>query len=376
MAIALSFFANGYGLSILYGVINLRICFLAMLVNMCANTNNTNYLGAFMKKIALFFKGIKQAFVDSWFAILVLALTCFVGVIGVGFCYRTVAFYIRQPDSVDYFENQSVVSYYFKGDKINLKNEITLDGYVGRKASTQFVFAGKTFDLTLLDNDSYNEKKLDFASIEMQIVINEDVDVNVGDNLTITGKQFRVVGKTTRDSYTNAKFFDQVKGDAKFYFEKQLSRADMTKLEKAVDEKLNRDTNWTGEMSAQAYLFVALGVIVMIIISVNVLRLFNLYVRKNSKRYSLYRMMGMSSSRLACTKLGEMIILLILSLPLALIIDGFALRPLSTLVGITFMYDFFDLFMVSICVILPFVLVLAANLILQAIVTARKKRGK
>lgn len=329
-----------------------------------------------MKKIALFFKGIKQAFVDSWFAILILGLTCFVGVIGVGFCYRTVAFYIRQPDSIDNFENQSVISYYFKGDNINLNSEINLDGYVGKRVKIQFVFGNDSFDLALLDKDSYNEKLLDFNSNEAQIVANEMVAVNIGDSITIAGKKFKVVGKTTRDSYTNANLFDKVNGEARFYFEEQLSRAEMTKLEKAVGAKLNRDSNWVGELSAQAYLFIVLGVIVMIIISVNVLRLFNLYVRKNNKRYNLYKMVGMSSPRLALTKFGEMLILLILSLPIALIIDGLALRPLTTLVGITFMYNIFDLFMVSICVVLPFVLVLATNLIIQAIATARKKRGK
>ena len=148
-----------------------------------------------MKKIALFFKGIKQAFVDSWFAILILGLTCFVGVIGVGFCYRTVAFYIRQPDSIDNFENQSVISYYFKGDNINLNSEINLDGYVGKRVKIQFVFGNDSFDLALLDKDSYNEKLLDFNSNEAQIVANEMVAVNMEIASRLLAKNLKLLAR-------------------------------------------------------------------------------------------------------------------------------------------------------------------------------------
>lgn len=327
-----------------------------------------------MKKIAMFFKGLKQV-KDSWFAVLILLFTCFVGTISVGFCYRTAVFYIRQPESNYTYAGSKAIAYDFANGIANVDADMDLPGYLGVIAGAQFQHGKEAHDLTLLCEDIYAEEVLDFAATEPCIVVNERVEASVGDIVKVGKINMKVVGKTPRSSYTNIRNFDKISGHVTYYFDKQLTRSQMTALEKATGAKLNRDLNWQGKLSAQNYMFIALGVAVMALISVNVARLCNLYQRKNAMRYRLYSMVGMSEARLTLTKLGEMAILLLLCLPLPLLIDGLALRPLSMLLGITYMYDAFDVFVVSACVFVPFILVVAAQLAWQAARKIKWKRG-
>lgn len=331
-----------------------------------------------MKKIVLFFNGTKQAFKDSWFTILMLLLTCFVGIFGVGFCYRTAVFYVRQPELNHYYNGEKVFAYYFNDDNLTLNNLSQFD-YLGIEGRTEFILNGEKCQVKLYTNDTYGEGLMDFAEDNRVVVLNENINLAIGDKVTIAGNDLTVAGKTAYNSYASVKSFDKISGDVLIYFASQLNRKEMSALEKAVGSKLNRDSKWHGKLTLQQYLFVALGIAVMFLISINIFRLFNLYSRKNVGRYKLYRMLGISKSRLNVIMFFEIFILLMLSLPISLLIDAFVFRPLTNFVGVTFMYDIIDILTICACVIVPFVLTCAIQMFANCFSTAngnRSKRGK
>lgn len=331
-----------------------------------------------MKKFVLFIKGIKHALKDSWFAVLILLFTCCIGIIGAGFCYRTALFYVRQPEMISYPQNELKITYTAKGDALRIGEQIDFDGYFGMCLQTTFNINGEEKDLSIFSLDMYEEGKIDFNSAKSQIVLSDDIAIDVGQKITIAGNDLVVVGKTQGMSYASVAGFTNKAGEIMLFFDKQLSKGDISQLENIIGAKFYRDNNWQGTLGTQEKLFIVLGVVIITMICINVFRLLFIYKQKNAKRYRLYAMLGYSKSRLNFTFFGELFLIILLCMPLPLLIDVFALRPLTTFVGITFMYDILDVLAISACVLIPFALVVILQIVCQNVVTANgnlKKRG-
>lgn len=332
-----------------------------------------------MRQIVLFFNGVKQSFKKSWFAILILMITCIIGVIGVGFCYRTAVFNMRQPDQKSNYDGQDVYSYVFDKEKLDISKIKEIPNCLGMNAIISLKIGDTSEEICVFTKDVYLENLIDFNSSNGQIVVNENISLNKGDFVEVNGKKMLVVGKTQKTSYVNANAMQEIVGRATFYFKNQLSKGQMTKLEKNVGAKLLRDSNWNGVFTTKEVVFVVLAVIIALLVAINIFRLFNLYRRLNGSRYKLYRMMGMSNTKVNSIVFCELFLIFILSLPIALLIDGFALRPLSTLIQVTYMYDFLDIFVISACVLIPFVFVFLIQVLTEKFKTAngnKKVRGQ
>ena len=320
-----------------------------------------------MKGIILFGKGLGRAIKDSWFALIVLFITCIVGIVGVNFCYRTAMFEVRQPESLDIYNGTEMFVYRFsswQGDDVEFAQDwqtvlnVNDDKVVGLIGESSFKHNRMVVSYNMYCEDYCKESKLteeDFASSAPKIVLNENVLVEIGGSILIDNVSYEVVGKTDNISYVPFGVSESSNGILAVYTSEQLTRSEMSRLEKAVDAKLNRDFNWSGKFGPDRIVFLILGVIILILSAINIHKVFGLYIKKNNGRYSLYGMLGMTKLRTCGTILTEGTIFLSVNLSIGLLIDAFIFRPLFKIIGVSFMYDFSDIAITFFMVLLPFV---------------------
>lgn len=326
-----------------------------------------------MKKIILFGKGMCRAVMDSWASILLLFFTCIIGVVGVGFCYRTAVFQIRQPESIDYFGAKECYVYIYKGNNLSIDMaKIQEYAIVNITGETQAKYKSNIFNCSVLSSST--EDKLDFADKAHNIVVNAELGIAIGDKVSIEGIEYNVIATTEGNSYISVQSIDKYSGVLRLFREEQFTRAEMSATEKAIGAKLQRDWNTNYKLTSMNYMFIALAILILLIISINTYRLFALYVRNNERRYKLYRRLGMTKRKNTIYILLEGVLILAGSLIVALLIDGLWMRPISTIIGIEYLYDIIDIVVISLCVLIPFVLVMTLQAF-HANKLSRKLRG-
>ena len=324
-----------------------------------------------MKEILLFGKGLIRAIKDSWFALMVLLITCIVGVVGVNFCYRTVMFPVRQPEiiadyqGVDCFSYFAAESYsqntmklaYFKGDLHSLMS-IAEEKFVGVEGRGTFTHNGEELPFNVFTED-YNKENLltkdDFKESSLKIVLNKYIQAEIGGVFLLEGVSYEVVGKTENATYIPYGNSAGFTGYLWVYTNEQLTRGEMSKFENAIGKTFNRDESWGDKLSVDKITFIILGLIILLVTSINVLKVFRIYIDKNTRRYTIYGMLGMNKLRSSLTILSEGSLFLSVNLTLGLIIDAFIFRPLTKILGISFMYDFTDISITLFMILIPFV---------------------
>lgn len=321
-----------------------------------------------MKGIILFGKGLGRAIKDSWVALIVLLITSIAGIAGVNFCYRMAFFEIRQPENSSEYNNTFYTAYHFNGNVIGDMGEILEVGgnkLVGIIGAGNFMFNDDVVHHEVFSEDYYKEgylTSLDFQNGVAKVVINDDIVADVGSLISINNISYEVAGKTDKTTYMPLVDNACLAGGMIVFTHEQLTRGEMSECENILGVKLGRDYNWTGTLQTQSYFFIVMGVIILILSAINIYKVFGLYINKNSRRYTIYGMLGMTKLRSSSTILLEGSIFLAFMVPLGLAIDTFLFRPLVKILGYTFMYDFADIAISFFLVIIPFVLAMASEI--------------
>lgn len=293
--------------------------------------------------------------------LIVLIFTCMVGTIGINFCYRILMFQFREPVTSIIYQDRSETGYVMNSDKININKDIMSNKKVSAVlGESKISVSNMEYDLALVSEDYYGEKIIDnFMNGKKQIVANRDIGLTIGEKIKIGGDDYEVVGYTERKSYAPIFSFNEMSGRLVVVVNKQLTKAEISKLERITGAYCKAYLEGEIiELTAEHYLFIVLGIFVLILTAFNLYRIFNEYVKSNDNRYNLYTMLGMSKARLAAHMLGEGVTILILGLGLSLIIDSYIFRPLIKITGFVYMYDILDILISSLTILIPFVLVM------------------
>lgn len=309
----------------------------------------------------MYFKGFYRAILDSWLMLIVLIFTCIAGTVGINFCYRILMFQFREPVTSIMYQDQIVTGYVMNSDNISISTDLlNNEKIVALLSNTKINIKDTEFDLMLVSEDYYGEKIIkDFTDGKKQIVLNKNIGYLIGEKIIIGAYNYEVVGYTEHTSYAPIFSFNKIDDRLSVVVDKQLTRGEISKLEKltGADCKAYLEGEII-ELSAEQYLFIVLGVFVLILTAFNLYRVFNEYIKSNDRRYNLYTMLGMSKARLAMHILCEGVTILIIGIGLSLIIDTYIFRPLVKITGYVYMYDILDILLSSLTMLLPFVLVL------------------
>ncbi len=304
-----------------------------------------------MNKIIFFFKGVGKSFQDNWSIILILFVTCVASVASINFCYRTGFFAERQPEQINDYMGDSLISYVVKMD-VTKDNSNEIKNELGEKYAATYTLSDKIVNG---DNQSVNYVHEGFAdesfitngqyeSGKKVAVIPSSFNVALGATIEIDGEKYIVVGITSQQQiYVPYNSATSVIGFNMTFVNEQLTKGEISALEKILGVKYNRDFNYSGQVDSMSIMFKVLAVLMLILACFNIQKVFKLYLSKNNSRYSLYGLTGLSKARLSSTIIGESTIILSVSMIVAFIIDNFAIRPIIKILGVEYMYDFIDI---------------------------------
>lgn len=305
-----------------------------------------------MKHIELFFIGMKKSIKQSWLLILVLIVIIIVSLIGFNFCYRMFAFWAHQPEQYIYYGGDDYLGYSIDGE-INCDDSIFEidDSIVKVRTTSAFQLNGTEFPLNSFIEDVYNEKiisKIHFEKQDKVLVANKSLPINIGENINIGGVTFKVIGITNKNSYIPYGAISKLNGIMHVIVDEQLSVKNITNLEKAVGSKIEKNSISRQFKDPSSLLFLILAVIVFLLGSFNIYKLFGTYIDKNKNRYNLYNHIGMTLRQTNLFIILEGAIICLFSLVIGFIIDAFAMAPLTVLNNIKFLYNSLDILLLGI----------------------------
>lgn len=331
-----------------------------------------------MKKLGLFFSGLSNSIRKSYGIILSMFCIVLIGIIGFGFCYRNVVFFIRQPERVDVYKSEEVYSYSMSGD-INVSyddimkiNEEKVCGIIGY---TEINISNYKVGIYLVVEDIYNDKlitKEQFDKGDKVVVLDKSLGYE-NEKIMFFGQEYTVISSQSHNTYLPFNSVDNFNGNISIYSLSQLSRGEMTKLEKVIGVKMNRDSNYIPNgnlLDPLNIVFLVLGILIFIAFAFNLYKLMNIYDIKNNKRYELYRKMGKTYSNISVISILEKALYIFIFSIVGILIDALLIRPILTIAGIMYMYDIIDIIVILSGVLLAF-LVCVSIIVIKNMVSKR-----
>ena len=315
-----------------------------------------------MKKLGLFFSGIGNSIRKSYGIILSMFCIVLIGIIGFGFCYRNVVFFIRQPERVDVYKSEEVYSYSMTGD-INVNhddilkmNEEKICGIIGY---SEINISNNKVGIHLVVEDIYNDKlitKEQFDKGEKVVVLDNSLGYEY-DKIMLFGQEYTVISSQSHNTYLPFNSVDKYYGSISIYSISQLNRGEMTNLEKVIGIKMNRDSNYMPNgnlLDPLNIVFLVLGILIFIAFAFNLYKLMSIYDIKNYKRYELYRKMGKTYSNISAISILEKALYIFIFSLVGILIDALLIRPILTIAGVMYMYDIIDIIVILSGVLLAF----------------------
>ena len=318
-----------------------------------------------MKNFNYFLKGLVKSFKDNLSILIVLFVTTVVGIASITFCYRLAVFNIRQPESIDEYKDDVVFSYVSQSKTIKEEKEKLQELLSDNLVSIHFVSEESSlgdrysFKLVYSDYSTQYISQEQYNNGDKVAVVPSLIQSECKDTILIFGEEYKIVGfSDNNDFYIPIKSINNVKARSVIMVKEQLSRNEISKVEKILNTKYNRDFQYlinSPKLEVMESLFMIVALIMLIVSCINVKKIFVLYLSKNNLRYTLLDITGMNKSRLCWTIVGESAVIVTICLTFSFFIDYFALRPMIKILGVEYKYDMFDILITYGIVFLTFV---------------------